>query len=90
MEGQEQIAAVGRRKESVARVYLKAGTGKTLINGQIKGFGDLAFYRDTDKPFRPVCQDEDVILRWPSSAGQGYFVFRDAKQKLEIMQARCR
>lgn len=34
MEGQEQIAAVGRRKESVARVYLKAGTGKTLINGR--------------------------------------------------------
>ena len=34
MEGQEQIAAVGRRKESVARVYLKAGTGKTVINGR--------------------------------------------------------
>jgi len=34
MEGQEQIAAVGRRKESVARVYLKAGTGKTLVNGR--------------------------------------------------------
>ena len=34
MEGQEQIAAVGRRKESVARVYLKLGTGKTLINGR--------------------------------------------------------
>ncbi|UCH82890.1 MAG: 30S ribosomal protein S9 [Candidatus Latescibacterota bacterium] len=34
MEGTEQIAAVGRRKESVARVYLKAGTGKTLVNGR--------------------------------------------------------
>ena len=28
------IAAVGRRKESVARVYLKPGTGKTIINGK--------------------------------------------------------
>ncbi|MFH1754802.1 MAG: 30S ribosomal protein S9 [Candidatus Latescibacterota bacterium] len=28
------IAAVGRRKESVARVYLKPGTGKTVINGK--------------------------------------------------------
>ena len=28
------IAAVGRRKESVARVYLKPGTGKTIINGR--------------------------------------------------------
>jgi small subunit ribosomal protein S9 len=28
------IAAVGRRKESVARVYLKPGTGKTVINGR--------------------------------------------------------
>jgi len=34
MEGQEQVAAVGRRKESVARVYVKAGTGKTLVNGR--------------------------------------------------------
>ena len=34
MEGQEQVAAVGRRKESVARVYLKPGTGKTLVNGR--------------------------------------------------------
>jgi small subunit ribosomal protein S9 len=28
------IAAVGRRKESVARVYLRPGTGKTVINGR--------------------------------------------------------
>jgi small subunit ribosomal protein S9 len=28
------IAAVGRRKEAVARVYLKPGTGKTLVNGK--------------------------------------------------------
>jgi small subunit ribosomal protein S9 len=34
MEGQEQISAVGRRKESVARVYIKEGTGKTLVNGR--------------------------------------------------------
>lgn len=29
-----QFSAVGRRKESVARVYLKPGTGKTVINGK--------------------------------------------------------
>jgi small subunit ribosomal protein S9 len=28
------IAAVGRRKEAVARVYLKPGTGKTIVNGK--------------------------------------------------------
>ncbi len=28
------IAAVGRRKEAVARVYLKPGTGKTIVNGR--------------------------------------------------------
>ncbi|MFQ5510449.1 MAG: 30S ribosomal protein S9 [Candidatus Krumholzibacteriia bacterium] len=30
----EQVAAVGRRKESVARVYLKPGSGKTVVNGK--------------------------------------------------------
>ncbi len=30
----KQFSAVGRRKESVARVYLKPGTGKTVINGK--------------------------------------------------------
>ncbi len=28
------IAAVGRRKEAVARVYLTSGTGKTVVNGR--------------------------------------------------------
>ncbi|MEJ2720770.1 MAG: 30S ribosomal protein S9 [bacterium] len=31
---EDQVSAVGRRKESVARVYLKSGTGRTLINGR--------------------------------------------------------
>jgi small subunit ribosomal protein S9 len=31
---QEQVGAVGRRKEAVARVYLTPGGGKTLINGR--------------------------------------------------------
>ncbi|MCH7549209.1 MAG: 30S ribosomal protein S9 [Candidatus Krumholzibacteriota bacterium] len=31
---QEITGAVGRRKEAVARVYIKAGDGKTLINGR--------------------------------------------------------
>lgn len=31
---QEMTGAVGRRKEAVARVYIKAGDGKTLINGR--------------------------------------------------------
>ncbi|NIM19086.1 MAG: 30S ribosomal protein S9 [Candidatus Latescibacteria bacterium] len=33
MEGQN-IAAVGRRKEAVARVYIRPGTGKTVVNGR--------------------------------------------------------
>ncbi len=34
MSKAEQVAAVGRRKESVARVFLKPGTGKTSVNGK--------------------------------------------------------
>lgn len=34
MEKKNQIAAVGRRKEAVARVYLSLGTGKTVVNGR--------------------------------------------------------
>jgi small subunit ribosomal protein S9 len=34
MEQTNRIAAVGRRKESVARVYLAPGTGKTVVNGK--------------------------------------------------------
>ncbi len=34
MEKTTQTAAVGRRKEAVARVYLTPGTGKTSINGK--------------------------------------------------------
>jgi small subunit ribosomal protein S9 len=30
----KQFAAIGRRKESVARVYLRSGTGKTTVNGK--------------------------------------------------------
>jgi small subunit ribosomal protein S9 len=31
---EEIIGAVGRRKEAVARVYIRPGNGKTLINGK--------------------------------------------------------
>jgi small subunit ribosomal protein S9 len=34
MEKGNQIAAVGRRKASVARVYLTPGDGKTIVNGR--------------------------------------------------------
>ncbi|MDH3217214.1 MAG: 30S ribosomal protein S9 [Candidatus Krumholzibacteria bacterium] len=34
MEKTNQIAAVGRRKEAVARVYIQTGTGKTSVNGK--------------------------------------------------------
>jgi small subunit ribosomal protein S9 len=29
-----QISAIGRRKESVARVFINPGTGKTIVNGK--------------------------------------------------------
>ena len=32
----EQINAIGRRKSSVARVYLTEGTGKITINKKVK------------------------------------------------------
>ena len=31
---QEQVGAVGRRKEAVARVYIAPGEGKTSVNGR--------------------------------------------------------
>lgn len=34
MEQKTQVSAIGRRKEAVARVYLRPGTGKTLVNGK--------------------------------------------------------
>lgn len=34
MDKTNQISAVGRRKEAVARVYLKPGEGQTQINGK--------------------------------------------------------
>ena len=34
---EEIIGAVGRRKEAVARVYLRPGNGKTLVNGKELG-----------------------------------------------------
>jgi small subunit ribosomal protein S9 len=34
MEQKNQVLAIGRRKEAVARVYLQMGTGKTLVNGR--------------------------------------------------------
>jgi small subunit ribosomal protein S9 len=34
MEKSNQVGAVGRRKESVARVYIKPGEGKTTVNGR--------------------------------------------------------
>jgi len=34
MEQKNQVSAIGRRKEAVARVFLRPGTGKTLVNGK--------------------------------------------------------
>jgi small subunit ribosomal protein S9 len=34
MAEQGQVAALGRRKEAVARVYIQPGTGKTVVNGK--------------------------------------------------------
>lgn len=39
MENSNQVAAVGRRKEAVARVYVRPGEGKTTVNGRdLKGY----------------------------------------------------
>ena len=43
MEKTNQVGAVGRRKESVARVYLTPGDGKTVVNGR-----DLVDYLGRD------------------------------------------
>ena len=32
----EKVHSIGRRKKSIARVYLVEGTGKFKINGRIK------------------------------------------------------
>lgn len=51
----EQINAVGRRKTSVARIYMKAGTGKIMVNRQtFEGyFGKRVSFEDVVRsPFR--------------------------------------
>lgn len=51
----EQINALGRRKTSVARVYMKAGTGKITVNRQtFEGyFGKRVSFEDVVRsPFR--------------------------------------
>lgn len=35
----DNIGAIGRRKEAIARVYIRPGSGKTVVNGR-----DLAVY----------------------------------------------
>lgn len=49
----EYINAVGRRKTSVARVYLKAGDGKIVINGKTPEvfFCQENIYRNVSMPF---------------------------------------
>lgn len=34
MSNEEQVSAVGRRKEAIARVHVQQGTGKTTVNGK--------------------------------------------------------
>ena len=51
----ELIGAVGRRKEAVARVYIRPGTGKTTINGR-----DVAAYLGRDTLVSQVKQPLEI------------------------------
>jgi small subunit ribosomal protein S9 len=52
---QEQVGAVGRRKEAVARVYIAPGEGKTVINGR-----DIADYMGRETLVMQVRQPLEV------------------------------
>jgi small subunit ribosomal protein S9 len=49
----EKINALGRRKTSVARVYLSAGTGNFIVNGKemTTYFPTLMLQNDINRPF---------------------------------------
>ncbi|MDD5432622.1 MAG: 30S ribosomal protein S9 [Candidatus Omnitrophica bacterium] len=55
MEKKEKVVAVGRRKESIARVILMPGKGEILVNSRPC---DKYFIRETDR----------IILRQPLAA----------------------
>lgn len=70
------IQTTGRRKESVARVRLRPGTGKILVNGrEIEGYFSIATHRMAAvEPLRITqtadVYDVDATIRGGGIAGQ--------------------
>jgi len=62
---QHNITAVGRRKTSVARVILKAGTGAIVVNKQPfeKYFPQEIYRADIVKPFGVTDTAVNTMLR---------------------------
>ena len=58
----EQYYGTGRRKSSVARVYLRPGTGKVTINGRELSnyFGRLVYHAIVTKPLQLTDQLENL------------------------------
>jgi small subunit ribosomal protein S9 len=66
MAENEMIHAVGRRKESVCRIYLRPGSGKWDINGRTLGdyFPRPALVSAIQQPFTAT----DMLGRWDVKA----------------------
>lgn len=56
MKSKEKFYATGRRKTSIARVYVSSGTGKIMVNGK-----DLKEYLVRDTLTMLVCQPLESI-----------------------------
>lgn len=58
------IAATGRRKSAVARVRLRPGTGKRLVNGKepLAYFGRATLVQEVEKPFEVTGRGKEFDL----------------------------
>ena len=70
----EMINAIGRRKRSVARVYLTKGTGKITVNGKDykEFFPQLHIQPNISDPFTTVELDSNLYDVKINVAGGGY------------------
>lgn len=76
----KQVYATGRRKTSIAKVWLTPGTGKVIVNGQNLDSwlgGHEAIKLRVMQPLRLTKQDESVDIN-ATTLGGGYSAQADA------------
>ena len=97
MADSQNIHAIGRRKEAVCRVYLRAGSGKWNVNGRTLGdyFPRPALVSAIQQPFTATDTlgryDVQANLEGGGSTGQaGALRLAVARALVKIGRASCR